>query len=96
VILLGREGASRVYAIAAVAVPTAVVGAVFNGLLPWPALVGAVPSLLLVGPLRWVFDNPHRPVPLPALAANVQWNLATNLCLALGLVAARLLGMRPG
>jgi 1,4-dihydroxy-2-naphthoate octaprenyltransferase len=96
VILLGREGASRLYAIAAVAVPTAIVGAVFKGLLPLPAIVAAVPSLLLVGPLRWALDNPHRPVPLPALAANVQWNLATNLCLAAGLAAARLLGMAPG
>jgi 1,4-dihydroxy-2-naphthoate octaprenyltransferase len=96
VILLGREAASRLYAIAAVAVPTAIVGAVVNGLLPAPALLGALPSLLLVGPLRWAFGNPHRPVPLPALAANVQWNLATNLALAAGLVAAKLLGMSPG
>jgi len=96
VILLGREGASRVYAIAAVAVPAAIIGAVVKGLLPTPALVGALPSLLLARPLRWVFDNPHRPVPLPAMAANVQWNLATNLALAAGLAAARMLGMTPG
>jgi 1,4-dihydroxy-2-naphthoate octaprenyltransferase len=96
VILLGREGASRVYAIAAVAVPAAIVGAVVRGLLPVPALLGALPSLLLVGPLRWAFRNPQLPVPLPAMAANVQWNLATNLALAAGLAAALMLGMTPG
>ena len=92
VLLLGRPAAARVYAAAGVLTPLSIVGAVILGYLPVPALVGALPSILLVKPLLWAFGDTSEPVPMPALGANVTWNLATNALLAAGLAAAVLLG----
>ena len=91
VILLGRRTASIVYAVAAVAAPAAIVAAVALGALPPVALVAVVPSLLLAKPLAWVFARTEEPVPIPALGANVVWNLSTNAVLALALLAATVL-----
>jgi len=88
VLLLGRRTAALVYAIAAIATPIVIVGSVVIGWLPPLALVGALPSLLLVKPLQWAFGDTDRPVPIPALGANVAWNLATNALLAVGLAIA--------
>jgi hypothetical protein len=59
--------------------------------LPALALVAVLPSLLLAKPLAWAFGDPRKPVPVPALGANVVWNLATNSVLAVALVVARAL-----
>jgi 1,4-dihydroxy-2-naphthoate octaprenyltransferase len=88
VILLGRRPAAWLYAAVALATPLVVVVGVVLRALPPPALLGVLPSLALVGPLRWVVADPGQPVPVPALAANVAWNLATNSLLALGLALA--------
>jgi 1,4-dihydroxy-2-naphthoate polyprenyltransferase len=88
VILLGRGSAARVYAVVALATPAAIVAAVVKGMLPAVCLAAVLPSLLLVGPLRWALSDPEQPVPTPALAANVVWNLTTNLVMAATLVAA--------
>jgi 1,4-dihydroxy-2-naphthoate octaprenyltransferase len=90
VLLFGRPGAARIYALAALLVPTCLIVAVVLGALPPLALVAVLPSLLLVKPLQWALTGPAEPVPVPALAANVVWNLATNALLAIALfVAAR-------
>ena len=81
-------GAALVYAAAAVLTPTAIVVAVALGALPVHALAATVPSLLLAKPLAWAFGDTRKPVPVPALGANVAWNLATNTVLALALAAA--------
>jgi hypothetical protein len=47
-----------------------------------------LPSLLLARPLLWAFGDTRKPVPVPALGANVAWNLATNAVLALALSVA--------
>ncbi len=88
VILLGRKKAALVYAAAGVCTPTAIVLAVAVGALPLVCLVAAAPSLMLAKPLGWAFSDPETPVPIPALGANVIWNLATNTLLAVGLTAA--------
>jgi 1,4-dihydroxy-2-naphthoate octaprenyltransferase len=88
VILFGRRAAAIVYAVAAVAAPVAIVTAVALGALPPLALVAMAPSLLLAKPLAWATTRPREPVPIPALGANVVWNLSTNAVLALALVAA--------
>jgi 1,4-dihydroxy-2-naphthoate octaprenyltransferase len=88
VLLLGRRTAALVYAIAAIATPLFIIGSVVIGWLPPPALVGVLPSLLLVKPLQWALGDTSQPVPIPALGANVGWNLATNTLLAVGLVIA--------
>ena len=88
VILLGRRPAAWVYAAAALATPLAIALGVLLRALPSPALIGVLPSLALVAPLRWVMADPAQPVPVPALAANVAWNLATNSLLALGIALA--------
>jgi 1,4-dihydroxy-2-naphthoate octaprenyltransferase len=88
VILLGRPAAARIYALAAVLTPLFVVAAAVLGWLPPTALIAVVPSLLLAGAFRWALARPGEPVPLPALGANVVWNLATNFLLAGGLAWA--------
>mgnify|MGYP001767852797 CR=1 FL=1 len=89
-LLLGRRGAALAYATAALATPASIVVAVLAHALPRACLVALVPSLLLVLPLRWAFGDTKRPVPVPALAANVGWNLLTNLAVAAGLLVASL------
>jgi 1,4-dihydroxy-2-naphthoate octaprenyltransferase len=91
VLLLGRKGAALVYAAAALLTPASIVIAVLLGALPALALVAALPSLLLAKPLAWAFGDTRKPVPLPAMGANVVWNLATNSVLAIALVVARAL-----
>jgi 1,4-dihydroxy-2-naphthoate octaprenyltransferase len=91
VLLLGRRRAALVYAAAALATPLAIVVSVVQGWLPTPALLGVLPSLLLVKPLAWAFGDTSQPVPIPAMGANVVWNLATNSLLAVGIVVAILM-----
>jgi 1,4-dihydroxy-2-naphthoate polyprenyltransferase len=90
VILLGRPAAARVYAAAALLTPASIVLAVALGALPALCLAAALPSLLLVKPLAWAFGRPQEPVPLPALGANVAWNLSTNTVLTAAFAAALL------
>lgn len=91
VLILGRSRAAMVYAMAGLLVPGWIVGTVVAGRLPAFALLGTLPSLLLVTPLRWAFGNAQDEVPIPALGANVVWNLATNTLLGVGLFLAALL-----
>jgi hypothetical protein len=62
--------------------------AVVLGALPALALLATLPSLLLAKPLGWAFGDTRQPVPLPAMGANVIWNLATNSVLAVALFLA--------
>jgi 1,4-dihydroxy-2-naphthoate octaprenyltransferase len=91
VLLLGRRPAALVYAAAAVMTPVAIVTAVLIHALPLACLVAVLPSLLLVKPLGWAFSDTSREVPIPALGANVVWNLATNTLLAAALTTAHML-----
>jgi len=88
VLLLGRKGAAFVYSAAALLTPASIAAAVALRALPMPALAATVPSLFLEKPLRWAFGDTRAPVPVPALGANVAWNLATNAVLAIALTAA--------
>jgi len=88
VILLGRRAAAWIYAAAGLATPLAIVIAVLLRVLPPLSLIAVLPSILLVKPLQWAFADPKLPVPIPALGANVAWNLATNTVMALALVIA--------
>ena len=88
VLMLGRERAALVYAAAAILTPLSIVLAVVLGALPPHALAAMLPSLLLVKPLSWAFGSAQSPVPIPAMGANVVWNLATNSVLAAALAAA--------
>jgi len=88
VILLGRRTAAWIYAAAGLATPLAIVIAVLIRVLPPLSLIAVLPSMLLVKPLQWALADPELPVPIPALGANVAWNLATNTVLALALLIA--------
>ncbi len=88
VLILGRRRAAVVYSVMGLLVPVSLVLGWLAGWLPAIALAAAVPSLLLVRPLRWAFARPDEPVPIPALASNVVWNLATNSLLAAAFVIA--------
>jgi len=89
--LLGRAGAARAYVILGWAVPVCLVVAVAWGALPAITLLACLPSLALIAPTRWALTSPLEPVPLPALGANVVWNLATNTVLAICLGVALIL-----
>ncbi|NIR46790.1 MAG: prenyltransferase [Gemmatimonadetes bacterium] len=90
--LLGRPGAARLYALFAGLVPLSIVAAVVAGYLPLLGVVAVVPSLIfLPRPVGWALRSPQEPLPVPALGANVAWNLSTNTLLAVALgVAASL------
>jgi 1,4-dihydroxy-2-naphthoate octaprenyltransferase len=88
VILLGRKTAAWIYVVAGLATPAALIVAVILGVLPALCLAAALPSLLLVKPVQWAAADPAEPVPIPALGANVVWNLATNSLVALTLIVA--------
>jgi 1,4-dihydroxy-2-naphthoate octaprenyltransferase len=92
VLLLGRQPAAQVYTLAAVATPLAIAAAVLAGALPPLALIGCLPFWFAVPAIRWAISRPHDEVPVPALAGNVIWNLATNTLLAIGLGVAAYLG----
>jgi 1,4-dihydroxy-2-naphthoate octaprenyltransferase len=91
VLLLGRRGAALLYALAGLLVPVWIIWCVFTETFPTWALAGALPSVLLVRPLRWAFGDTTVEVPIPALGANVIWNLATNTLLGAGLFLAVIL-----
>jgi len=86
--LLGRTGAARAYVVLGWAVPACLIVAVALRGLPVICLLACLPSLALIAPTRWALTSPQEPVPLPALGANVAWNLATNTVLAISLVIA--------
>ena len=88
VILLGRKTAAWIYVVAGIATPAALIAAVILGVLPALCLVAVLPSLLLAKPVQWAASDPSEPVPIPALGANVVWNLATNTLVALTLIVA--------
>jgi 1,4-dihydroxy-2-naphthoate octaprenyltransferase len=88
ILFLGRKTGARIYAAAALAAPLAILIGVATKALPTVCTLAILPSLLLAQPLRWAIRNPEEPVPIPALGANVIWNLGTNLALAATLVAA--------
>jgi 1,4-dihydroxy-2-naphthoate octaprenyltransferase len=88
VLILGRKGAALVYVTAAVLAPVAIAVAVVLRSLPVTALAATLPSLFLAKPLRWALGDTREPVPVPALGANVVWNLATNTVLAVALAVA--------
>jgi 1,4-dihydroxy-2-naphthoate octaprenyltransferase len=92
VLLAGRRRAALIYVTAALATPAAIVVAVLAGWLPPLALVGCLPVWFAVPAIRWALSRPQEPVPIPALAGNVIWNLATNSMLAAGLGLAAYLG----
>jgi 1,4-dihydroxy-2-naphthoate octaprenyltransferase len=91
VILLGRKPAAWIYVFAGLGTPAALIVAVVLDVLPAWCLVAVLPSLLLVKPVQWAISDPSKPVPIPALGANVVWNLATNTFVALTLVIAMFL-----
>jgi len=85
---LGRRGAAFLYLSAGVLTPASIVLAVAAGWLPPPALWAMAPSLLLAKPASWgvaTLRGTGGPVPIPAMGANVVWNLTTNAVLAVGL-----------
>ncbi len=92
VLIFGRKPAALIFAAAAIATPAVLVLGVGLGALPPWVLLGVLPSLLLVKPLQWAFGDTSENPPIPAMGANVAWNLATNTLVALGFVVAMIAG----
>ena len=93
VLLLGRRAAAAIYVFAVVATPGAIAVAVALGALPALALVAVFPVWFAVPAVRWALTGPAAPVPIPAMAGNVIWNLATNMAVAVGVGLAAWLGI---
>ncbi len=85
VLMFGRTLAARIYVGAALAVPLVLAASVWMKILPATALIAAAPTLLLIGAFSWAWRSPETNPPIPALGANVIWNLATNTILGLTL-----------
>jgi 1,4-dihydroxy-2-naphthoate octaprenyltransferase len=92
VLLFGRRRAALIYAAAGAATPLALLAAVGAGWLPVLALLGVLPIWFAVPAMRWALSRSAEPVPIPAMAGNVIWNLATNSLVAAGLGLAAYLG----
>ncbi len=91
VLLLGRRRAARLYCVLALMVPATLIAGVLLSWLPVWSLAALIPSLVLLpAPFRWALTAPETRVPIPALGANVIWNLTTNLVLAAALFVAAL------
>ncbi len=89
VLLLGRKKAAVFYCVLALMVPVSLIAGVVLDYLPVLALAAILPSVLLLPqPFRWAFRTPESAVPIPALGANVIWNLSTNVTLAAALFVA--------
>jgi len=86
VIQLGRPGAARVYAAAALLTPISIVVSVLLDAFPLVAVAAVLPSIMLAKPLQWAFKAPNDEVPVPALGANGVWIHLTNLILAAALI----------
>ena len=84
----GRVRAGQIYVAAGLAVPLSILGGVVAGVLPVPALLGVVPSVLFVRPAKWALSGAEGDVPVSHLRDNVVWILATNAALAVGLVVS--------
>ena len=81
VILSGRRAAALIYIFAGLIVPVWIVGCVVARIFPPMTLFATLPSALLINPVKWALVDPSEAVPVPALGANVVWNLATNTLL---------------
>ena len=81
VLMFGRPAAAGIYSGAGLLVPVWIAVRVVAGILPELTLIALLPSIALVPPFRWAFTDPGQAVPIPALGANVVWNLVTNLVL---------------
>ncbi len=88
VLLFGRTWAARLYVTAALAVPLVLAVGVWMKILPATALIAGVPTLLLMAAFTWALRSPETDPPIPALGANVVWNLTTNTILGLALLLA--------
>ncbi|RLE18731.1 MAG: prenyltransferase [Acidobacteria bacterium] len=92
VLMFGRIWAARIYLAAALAVPLVLAIGVWMNILPATALIAAAPTLLLIGAISWAWRSPETDPPIPALGANVIWNLATNTILGVVLLIAAIGG----
>lgn len=90
VIILGTHKAAMIWLVIALGVPFLIMIMVMAGILPWPVLPGMLPVIILRDALRWAHrKSMEEPVPpIASLRANVLWNLATHLLVALGLLCA--------
>ena len=88
VILFGRRRAALIYAAAGLLTPLSILVAAAVRVLPAISLAAMAPSLFLAGPLRWALRDVEKPVPIPAMGANVTWNLLTNAVLAISMAVA--------
>jgi 1,4-dihydroxy-2-naphthoate octaprenyltransferase len=82
----GRPAAGWIYVLAGVGVPLSIVAGWALGLFPAWALLGVLPSVILIRPAEWAIDRPESALPVELQRDNVLWILATNTVFALGLL----------
>ena len=79
----GRRAAAIIYAGVAIASTLSIIVSVLLRALPPIAVVAILPFRFSVPAVQWAFTKSSEPVPIPAMAGNVYWNLATNFVLAM-------------
>jgi 1,4-dihydroxy-2-naphthoate octaprenyltransferase len=91
-ILFGRARGGRIYTILFVVMYLWIVCAVLVGFLPVYCLAGLFTIPLALKPMKWAWagGGPEEEM-IPCLGANVMTNLATQVLLGLGFIAAALL-----
>jgi len=82
-ILFGRRAAAILYVGAGILVPFSLGLAIHKGILPPIVWVALAPSLFFLRPAIAVLKAPEKTPPIPALGANVSWNLLTNVLVAI-------------
>ena len=90
VLIFGPGKAARIWLAVALCTPALVLLMTALDIFPWPCMIASLSVVILKGPIRWAWkgvkETPFPPIPV--LAANVYWNLATHALLAAGFFAA--------
>ena len=90
VLIFGPGKAARIWLAVALCIPALVLLMTALNILPWPCMIASLSVIILKGPIQWAWKGVEETPfpPIPVLAANVYWNLATHALLAAGFFAA--------
>ncbi len=90
VLIFGPVKAARIWLAVALCVPCLVLLMTALGMLPWQCTASIPAVIILKDALHWAWKETGSETvpPIPILAANVYWNLATHILLSAGFFAA--------
>ena len=89
----GKKNAAILYSVMTVLVYGGIVVGVLVGQMPWPALLGLITVPMAIKAIRGSMHYDEPSVFIPAMAANVQVVLFTQLLMGIGYVISRIIGV---